>query len=107
MLRISRASSASRATSTSSISISLPATRYWQRSGEFWRDVRAAWERVYSERDTFEYLEEVDGQEMFVPLFEHAERLEAVSRTTPRPPPRSSAQRSRGICADGPRHAPP
>lgn len=50
--------------------------RYWQRSGEFWRDVRAAWEAVYAERDTFEYLEEVDGQEMFVPLFEHADRLD-------------------------------
>ena len=50
--------------------------RYWQRSGEFWRDVRAAWEGVYAERDTFEYLEDVDGQEMFVPLFEHAERLD-------------------------------
>jgi hypothetical protein len=50
--------------------------RYWQRSGQFWRDVRAAWESVYSERDTFEYLEEVDGQEMFVPLFEYADRLD-------------------------------
>jgi hypothetical protein len=31
---------------------------------------------VYAERDSFEYLEEVGGQEMFVPLFEHAERLD-------------------------------
>jgi len=51
--------------------------RYWQRSGPFWRDVRAAWDAVYAERDTFEYLEEVDGQEMFVPLFEYADRLDA------------------------------
>ena len=50
--------------------------RYWQRSGPFWRDVRAAWESVYAARDTFEYLEEVDGQEMFVPLFEYADRLD-------------------------------
>ena len=50
--------------------------RYWQRSGEFWRDVRAAWEGVYAERHTFQYLEEVDGQEMFVPLFEYADRLD-------------------------------
>ena len=50
--------------------------RYWQRSGPFWRDVRAAWDRVYAERDTFEYLENVDGQEMFVPLFEYADRLD-------------------------------
>jgi len=50
--------------------------RYWQRSGDFWRDVRAAWGRVYAERDSFEYLETVDGQEMFVPLFEYADRLD-------------------------------
>jgi hypothetical protein len=50
--------------------------RYWERSGEFWRDVRAAWAAVYAERDTFEYLEEVDGQEMFVALFEYADRLD-------------------------------
>jgi len=48
---------------------------YWQRTRAFWRYVRAAWDGVYAERDSFEYLEEVDGQEMFVPLFEHAERL--------------------------------
>ena len=51
--------------------------RYWQRTGVFWRDVRAAWDAVYAERESFEYLEEVDGREMFVPLFEYAERLAA------------------------------
>jgi hypothetical protein len=51
--------------------------RYWERSGEFWRAVRNAWDAVFAERDTFEYLEEVDGQEMFAPLFEYAERLAA------------------------------
>jgi hypothetical protein len=49
---------------------------YWQSTGAFWRGVRAAWEAVYAERDSFEYLEVVDGEEMFAPLFEHAERLE-------------------------------
>ena len=48
---------------------------YWERSGAFWRDVRAAWDAVYADRESFEYLEVVDGQEMFVPLFEYAERL--------------------------------
>ena len=42
---------------------------YWQRTGAFWRDVRAAWDSVYAERDSFEYLEQADGEEMFVPLF--------------------------------------
>jgi hypothetical protein len=54
--------------------------RYWERSGEFWRDVRAAWAAIYAERDTFEYLEEVDGQEMFVPFFEYAARLDEGER---------------------------
>ena len=38
--------------------------------------MRAAWDGVFAERDTFEYLENVDGQEMFVPLFDYAERLD-------------------------------
>jgi Family of unknown function (DUF6607) len=50
--------------------------RYWQRSGEFWRDVRAAWDQVYAERDAFEYLESANGEEMFVPLFEYANQLD-------------------------------
>lgn len=49
---------------------------YWQRSGRFWQDVRDAWAEIYAQRDSFEYLEEVDGEEMFVPLFEYAGRLE-------------------------------
>jgi len=54
--------------------------QYWQRSGAFWGDVRAAWDAVYAERESFEYLEVVDGQEMFVPLFEYAERLAGGER---------------------------
>jgi hypothetical protein len=50
--------------------------RYWERSGPFWRDVRAAWQRTYAEHDEFEYLEEANGQEMFVPFFEYAARLD-------------------------------
>jgi hypothetical protein len=57
--------------------------RYWESSGPFWRDVRAAWAAVYAERDTFEYLEEVDGQEMFVPFFEYAARLDEGERYDP------------------------
>jgi hypothetical protein len=53
---------------------------YWGRTGEFWRAVRSAWDAVFAERDTFEYREDVGGQEMFVPLFEYAERLSAGER---------------------------
>jgi uncharacterized protein DUF6607 len=50
--------------------------RYWQRTAGFWRDVRAAWERVYAQRDELTYAQEVDGHEMFEPLFDYAGRLE-------------------------------
>jgi hypothetical protein len=50
--------------------------RYWQRSGVFWRDVRNAWERVYAERERFEFLEEAEGREMFEPFFEYADALD-------------------------------
>ena len=53
----------------------------------------------------FEYLEEVDGQEMFVPLFEYADRLDggepydaATAADIIRAPSPAS-------CADEPRHA--
>jgi hypothetical protein len=50
--------------------------RYWRRSAPFWADVRKAWERVYAERERFEYLEEVDGHEMFEPFFDYAGTLD-------------------------------
>jgi Family of unknown function (DUF6607) len=49
---------------------------YWERSGRFWADVRAAWAKVYAERDSFEYLESVDGEAMFMPLFDYAGKLD-------------------------------
>jgi hypothetical protein len=51
--------------------------RYWQRSAPFWADVRLAWDRVYRERERFDFLEQVDGREMFEPFFEYAAELDA------------------------------
>ncbi len=50
--------------------------RYWQRSAPFWADVRKAWEGVYAERERFEWLEEVDGREMFEAFFDYAGALD-------------------------------
>ena len=50
--------------------------RYWQRTADFWRDVRSEWARTYARRDTLVYRQEVDGHEMFEPLFDYAARLE-------------------------------
>jgi hypothetical protein len=50
--------------------------RYWQRSAEFWRAVRVAWDGVYAARDRFEILDKVDGAQMFEPLFAYANDLD-------------------------------
>ena len=53
------------------------AQEYWARTGPFWADVRAAWQEIYREHDAFRLAEEVDGVELFVPMFEYAEALAA------------------------------
>lgn len=54
-----------------------PAEAYWERTAPFWAEVRAAWRQIYAEHDAFELAEEVDGVELFVPMFEYAEALAA------------------------------
>ena len=49
--------------------------RYWERTAAFWRDVRAAWEGIYAERERFEIAEKSAGRELFEPMFEYAESL--------------------------------
>jgi hypothetical protein len=39
--------------------------------------VRGAWDGVYASRDRFEILDKVDGRQMFEPLFDYAEGLDA------------------------------
>ena len=51
--------------------------RYWQRSADFWRAVRIAWDGIYAARDRFEILDKVDGRQMFEPLFEYADGLDS------------------------------
>jgi len=50
---------------------------YWERTAPFWSDVRAAWQEIYRESSEFELAERADGAELFVPMFEYAERLSA------------------------------
>jgi exonuclease I len=57
--------------------------RYWERSRDFWRNVRDAWSDVFSEEDAFELLDEVDGRQMFEPFFEYADRLDQGERYDP------------------------
>ena len=48
---------------------------YWQRTGSFWRQVREAWARIYRDHDSFRLRKSVDGQALFMTMFEQAERL--------------------------------
>jgi hypothetical protein len=51
--------------------------RYWQRTAEFWRDVRDAWDRIYAQRDELELAERVDGRALFERMFDYAGRLDS------------------------------
>lgn len=46
---------------------------YWERTGDFWAEVRAYWDELYAERDTFGFEKSVDGTPMFMVLFGLAE----------------------------------
>jgi hypothetical protein len=48
---------------------------YWERTAVFWRDVRAAWDDIFAERDRFEIAAQRGGRELFEPFFEHAQTL--------------------------------
>ncbi len=48
---------------------------YWQRTGAFWLQVREAWARIYRDNDSFRLRKSVDGQALFMTMFEQAERL--------------------------------
>jgi hypothetical protein len=52
------------------------AADYWSATADFWSDVRAAWAQVYAERERFELAARIDGEALFVPMFEYAYRLE-------------------------------
>jgi hypothetical protein len=53
-----------------------PGDDYWARTSPFWDDVKAVWQEVVAEHERFTLLGEVDGEKMFMPLFEYAETIE-------------------------------
>lgn len=48
---------------------------YWQRTGEFWALVRAAWRELFEQRDSFTVRAAVDGEPLFQSMFALAERF--------------------------------
>ena len=49
--------------------------RYQERTEPFWREVRAAWDEVIARRDQVVLRAAPDQAQLFVPLFEYAEKL--------------------------------
>jgi hypothetical protein len=49
-----------------------PGDRFMATAGPFWADVRAEWERVFARPQPLALRERVDGQPLFMPLFEYA-----------------------------------
>ncbi len=51
------------------------ARQYAERTEPFWREVRAAWDEIVASRDRFTLRGAPDRDELFVPLFEYADKL--------------------------------
>lgn len=51
------------------------ARRYAERTEPFWREVRGAWDEIIATHDRFTLRGAPDRDQLFVPLFEYAERL--------------------------------
>lgn len=48
---------------------------YWQATRDFWAEVRAYWRREMAEHDAIRLVGEVDGRNLFEPLFERAQAI--------------------------------
>ena len=46
---------------------------YWEQTGIYWQQVRAAWRDIYRTNDTFTLRSSVEGQRLFMRMFEQAE----------------------------------
>jgi hypothetical protein len=48
---------------------------YWEATRDFWAEVRAYWQREMAEHDAIRLVGEVDGRNLFEPLFERAQQI--------------------------------
>jgi hypothetical protein len=70
-----RASTGSRATSTSRTTISAPGERYFALTEPFWAEVRAAWREIERRDGRFTLRAPVDQGQLFMPFFDYADKL--------------------------------
>jgi len=78
------------------------ARRYRERTEPFWDDVRAAWSEVIAQRPRFTLRAAPDRAELFVPLFEYADRLAEGQALDRADAARFARTTVRGYLRDGP-----
>ena len=52
-----------------------PGDEYWQATGDFWSEVRGYWARAMDKSDSIQLKPDVDGRQLFQPLFERAQAI--------------------------------
>ncbi len=55
-------------------------TQYWRITGPFWADVRASWAAMIGRRQSITLQATVDGQPLFMLLFEYARKIQTAER---------------------------
>jgi hypothetical protein len=52
-----------------------PADEYWEKSGQFWQDVRDVWSQKIQEHDSLTINKHNGNQMMFMPFFSKAQKI--------------------------------
>ena len=53
-----------------------PGETFWQNTEDFWKEVRKQWNKKLDESNNFKLIKEIDGQNLFMRLFELSDRYE-------------------------------
>lgn len=53
-----------------------PADAYWAKTGDYWKEVRSAWDEVFRSRDHFQLKKRVDGKKLYEEHFNYAAEIE-------------------------------
>ncbi|TWU30183.1 DUF6607 family protein [Bythopirellula polymerisocia] len=53
-----------------------PADAYWAKTGDYWKEVRSAWEEVFRKRDRFQLKKAANGKKLYEEHFGYAAEIE-------------------------------
>jgi hypothetical protein len=81
------------------------ARRYRERTDAFWNEVRDAWRTLAAERGRFTTRAPADQGQLFVPLFEYAEKLDDGAPYDPTAGRAFARETVRGYLTDAPNRA--